>query len=77
MEARMQAELLYALRAITRYMTWSAITISLCNFMVIVVAFVEHISKSKNNKKEEKIEKNKRSPKVEDDTYHLSSGHRK
>lgn len=45
--------------------------------MVIVVAFVGHISKSKNNKKEEKIEKNKRSPKVEDDTYHLSSGHRK
>lgn len=57
MEARMQAELLYALRAITRYMTWSAVLVYLLNFFLLLLMLLQWDTSInvKTTKKKEKV----------------------
>lgn len=50
MEARMQAELLYALRAITRYMTWSVVLVYLLIIFLLTVVDVGHLKNVKMTK---------------------------
>lgn len=52
MEARMQAELLYALRAITRYMTWSAFAVFIVVILLsLLLLFVGHFKKENKNQR--------------------------
>lgn len=51
MEARMQAELLYALRAITRYMTWSAFGVFIVVFLLSLLLLIMGHFKEKKKRK--------------------------
>ncbi len=61
MEARMQAELLYALRAITRYMTWSVVLVYLFVLIFLLLLKLDTLinvktTKNGKNKTEEEEE---------------------
>lgn len=76
MEARMQAELLYALRAITRYMTWSAVLVFLFDFFlpVVDVGQKKNVKTTKNGKNKTEEEEERAAAEDDDKLVLLKEG---